>query len=145
MMGKERFDEFYKDYARTWAFKHPMPWDFFAMAEEAAGTDLDWFWQSWFYGIDTLDQAIGAVRTSDTGVDVTVENLDWGVMPVELRVSSDDGRTETVTLPASVWAGTRSVTTSIPFDGRVDEVVIDPDQWYPDIDRDNNSWKRPTS
>jgi hypothetical protein len=145
MMGKERFDEFYKDYARTWAFKHPMPWDFFAMAEEAAGTDLDWFWQSWFYGIDTLDQAIGAVRTSDTGVDVTVENLDWGVMPVELRVSSDDGRTETVTLPASVWAGTRSVTTSIPFDGRVDEVVIDPDQWYPDIDRDNNSWKRPAS
>ncbi len=50
MIGQEKFDAFYKDYAATWAFKHPMPWDFFAMFSEAAGTDLDWFWQPWFYG-----------------------------------------------------------------------------------------------
>jgi hypothetical protein len=145
MMGEESFDAFYKDYARTWAFKHPMPWDFFAMAEQAAGTDLDWFWQSWLYGTATLDQAIGSVQTSESGVDISVENLDWGVMPVEIRIRSEDGTTKTVTLPASAWAGTRSLTTSVPFVGRVDEVVIDPDQWYPDIDRSNNSWKRPTS
>ena len=76
---------------------------------------------------------------------MTVENLEWGVMPVEIRVGSGDGSTETVVLPASVWAGTRSVTTSVPFEGDVDQVVIDPDEWYPDIDRSNNSWKRPTS
>ena len=144
-MGAETFDAFYKDYARTWAFKHPMPWDFFAMAEGAAGTDLDWFWQGWFYETGTLDQAIASVQQSSAGVDVTVENLDRGVMPVELRLTSEGGATETVTWPASVWAGTRSVTRTIPFDGTVDEVVIDPDQWYPDIDRENNSWKRPTS
>lgn len=145
MLGAERFDEFYRDYARTWAFKHPMPWDFFNMAEEAAGTDLDWFWQAWFYDTAVLDQAISEVRTTGEGVDVTVENLEWGVMPVEIRVGSGDGSTETVVLPASVWAGTRSVTTSVPFEGDVDQVVIDPDEWYPDIDRSNNSWKRPTS
>ncbi|MCL7979376.1 MAG: M1 family metallopeptidase [marine benthic group bacterium] len=145
MLGAERFDEFYRDYARTWAFKHPMPWDFFNMAEEAAGTDLDWFWQAWFYDTAVLDQAISEVRTTGEGVDVTVENLEWGVMPVEIRVGSGDGSTETVVLPASVWAGTRSVTTSVPFEGEVDQVVIDPDEWYPDIDRSNNSWKRPTS
>jgi len=145
MMGPEKFDSFYKDYARTWAFKHPMPWDFFNMAEAAAGTDLDWFWQAWFYDTAVLDQAVSSVRNTATGVDVTVENLDWGVMPVEIRVGSSDGTTKKVYLPASVWAGTRTVTTSVPFDGVVDEVVIDPDQWYPDIDRSNNSWPRPTS
>jgi hypothetical protein len=145
MMGVERFDPFYKDYARTWAFKHPMPWDFFAMAEEAAGTDLDWFWQAWFYDTAVLDQSIASVQPTATGVDVTVANLEWGVMPVEIRVKSDMGAAKTVTLPASSWAGTRSVTTSIPFDESVDEVVIDPDQWYPDIDRSNNSWTRPNS
>ncbi|MEJ2482451.1 MAG: M1 family metallopeptidase [Gemmatimonadota bacterium] len=145
MMGPEQFDAFYKDYARTWAFKHPMPWDFFDMAEEAAGTDLDWFWQAWFYETAVLDQAVSDVRATGTGVDVTVENLDWGVMPVEIRVASADGRTKQVKLPASIWAGTRSVTTFVPFEGVVDEVVIDPDQWYPDIDRSNNSWTRPTS
>jgi aminopeptidase N len=145
MMGAETFDVFYKDYARTWAFKHPMPWDFFAMAEGAAGTDLDWFWQSWFYETGTLDQSIASVQQSSAGVDVTVENLNRGVMPVEVRLTSEGGATETVTWPASVWAGTRSITRTIPFDGTVDEVVIDPDQWYPDIDRENNSWKRPAS
>ena len=145
MLGAETFDAFYTDYARTWAFKHPMPWDFFAMAEGAAGTDLDWFWQSWFYETATLDQSIASVQQSSSGVDVTVENLDRGVMPVEIRLTAEGGATETVTWPASVWAGTRSVTRTIPFDGTVDEVVIDPDQWYPDIDRENNSWTRPTS
>ena len=145
MLGTETFDAFYQDYARTWAFKHPMPWDFFAMAEQAAGTDLDWFWQSWFYETVVLDQSIASVQPTATGVDVTVENLRGGVMPVEIRVSTKDGATRTVTWPASVWAGTRSVTRTIPFDGTVDEVEIDPDQWYPDIDRANNSWKRPTS
>jgi hypothetical protein len=145
MMGAERFDDLYKDYARTWAFKHPMPWDFFNMAEAAAGEDLDWFWQAWFYDTAVLDQAVAAVQPTESGVDVTVENRDWGVMPVEIRVGSADGETNTVVLPASIWAGTRSVTTSVPFDGVVDEVVIDPDEWYPDIDRSNNSWTRPTS
>ena len=145
MLGAPTFDALYKDYARTWAFKHPMPWDFFEMAEQTAGTDLDWFWQSWFYETATLDQSIGSVQQSVGSVDVTVENLNRGVMPVEIRLSTEDGTTETVTWPASVWAGTRSVTRTIPFDGTVDEVEIDPDQWYPDIDRANNSWKRPTS
>jgi aminopeptidase N len=145
MLGEPTFDAFYRDYASTWAFKHPMPWDFFAMAEEAAGADLDWFWQSWLYETAVLDQAIDSVRSTGTGVDVTVDNLQRGVMPVEIRLSRRDGFSTTVTWPASVWAGTRTVTRSIPFDGTVDEVVIDPDQWYPDIDRENNTWTRPTS
>lgn len=145
MLGRENFDALYRDYAGTWAFKHPMPWDFFAMAEEAAGTDLDWFWQAWLYETGVLDQSIGSVVPSENGVTVTVENLGRSVMPVEIRLIGDDGVSVTVIWPVSVWAGTRSVTRSIPFNGIVDEVVIDPDQWYPDIDRDNNSWKRPAS
>ena len=92
-----------------------------------------------------LALAVSAVQPVDDGVDVTVENLRWGVMPVELRLTGSDGAEETVIWPASVWAGTRAVTKTIPFVGTVDEVVIDPDQWYPDIDRSNNSWIRPTS
>jgi len=145
MLGEEKFDAFYRDYARTWAFKHPMPWDFFAMAEEAAGTDLDWFWQGWMYETGVLDQALSSVVPSEGGVTITVQNLGRSVMPVEIRLSTDGGSSQTVTWPASVWAGTRSVTRTIAFEGTVAEVVIDPDQWYPDIDRENNGWKRPAS
>ncbi|MFO7588585.1 MAG: M1 family metallopeptidase [Gemmatimonadota bacterium] len=145
MMGDDRFDAAYRDYARTWAFKHPMPWDFFRMMEEAAGADLDWFWQAWFHGTATLDQAIAGVRQVAGGVEVTVENRADGVMPVELVLEGADGRTETVRWPVSAWAGTRSVTRTVPFEGTVRAVRIDPEMWYPDIDRANNDWERPGS
>ena len=145
MMGPDRFDAAYRDYARTWAFKHPMPWDFFRIMGEAAGADLDWFWQAWFYETATLDQAIADVQPVTGGVEITVENRDDGVMPVELRLESADGRTETVRWPVSVWTGTRSVTRTVPFDGELSAVRIDPETWYPDIDRSNNNWERPAS
>jgi len=141
MLGSETFDAFYRDYAATWAFKHPMPWDFFAMAEEAAGTDLDWFWQPWFYETATLDQAIDAVVPGAGSADVTVSNLSSGVMPVELRLQYSDGSTETVVWPAAVWAGTRRVTRSVPLAGELQKVTIDPDGYYPDLDRSNNQWE----
>lgn len=143
MMGKETFDAAYRDYIATWAYKHPLPWDFFAMMEEAAGTDLDWFWQSWYYQTVTLDQAIESVTDVDGGVEVTVSNNGGGVMPVELHLELEDGARVMDVWPAAVWAGTREVTRFIPADGQVVKVRIDPESWYPDIERSNNDWERP--
>lgn len=143
MMGEDAFDAAYRDYIDTWAFKHPMPWDFFAMMAQAAGTDLDWFWQSWYYGTVTLDQALEAVSDVDGGVEVTVSNNRGGVMPVELHLELEDGTKIIDVWPVSVWAGTREVTRLVPVDGQVFKVSIDPDVWYPDIDRSNNDWERP--
>lgn len=143
MMGEDEFDAAYRDYIDTWAYKHPMPWDFFAMMEEAAGTDLDWFWQSWYYETVTLDQAVVAVTDVEGGAEVTVSNTRGGVMPVELHLELEDGTTIVDVWPAEVWAGTREVTRLVPTDSQVRKVSIDPDTWYPDIDRSNNDWERP--
>ncbi|MFC6997219.1 M1 family metallopeptidase [Rufibacter roseus] len=62
VLGRELFDYAFKEYARRWAFKHPMPADFFRTMEDASGTDLDWFWRGWFYTTDHVDQAISSVR-----------------------------------------------------------------------------------
>lgn len=142
MMGEDVFDAAYRDYVETWSYRHPMPWDFFAMMEEAAGTDLDWFWQAWFYDTATLDQSIAEVEPGDDGVTVSVRNGGDAVMPVEIRVETADGAAAIHVWPVGVWAGTREVTRTIPVDGTVTKVIIDPDAWYPDIDRSNNSWER---
>lgn len=141
MIGQEEFDAFYKDYAATWAFKHPMPWDFFAMFEEAAGADMDWFWQPWWFGTATLDQAVQAVVPGADAAEITVSNLSSGVMPVEIGLEYADGSVETVVWPASVWAGTREVTRSVPTSGELARVTIDPEGYYPDLDRSNNEWE----
>jgi len=62
VMGRELFDYAFKEYAKRWAFKHPMPADFFRTMEDASGVDLDWFWRGWFYTTDHTDIAIENVK-----------------------------------------------------------------------------------
>jgi hypothetical protein len=63
ILGRQLFDFAFKEYSKRWAFKHPMPADFFRTIEDASGTDLDWFWRGWFYGIEPVDVAIEDVKT----------------------------------------------------------------------------------
>ncbi|MCH8317845.1 MAG: M1 family metallopeptidase, partial [Bacteroidetes bacterium] len=58
VMGKELFDYAFKEYCRRWAFKRPMPADFFRTMEDASGVDLDWFWRGWFFTTDHVDISI---------------------------------------------------------------------------------------
>lgn len=62
IMGPRVFDMAFKEYARRWAFKHPEPADFFRTMEDASGMELDWFWRSWFYGMDPVDIALLEVQ-----------------------------------------------------------------------------------
>lgn len=62
VMGPELFDMAFKEYAERWAFKHPMPADFFRTMEDASAVDLDWFWRGWFYTTDVNDQTLEAVK-----------------------------------------------------------------------------------
>ncbi len=40
VLGREQFDFAFKEYARRWKFKRPMPADFFRTMEDASGVDL---------------------------------------------------------------------------------------------------------
>ncbi|MGB5525958.1 MAG: M1 family peptidase, partial [Gemmatimonadota bacterium] len=102
---------------------------------------LDWFWQPWFYGEATLDQAIDEVVPGAGSAEITVSNLSSGVMPVEMTLEYTDGSTETVVWPPSVWAGTRTTTRAVPTSGELTKVTIDADGNYPDLDRSNNEWE----
>lgn len=62
VMGKELFDQSFKEYAQRWAFKHPKPADFFRTMEDASAVDLDFFWKGWFYTTDVTDQTLEQVK-----------------------------------------------------------------------------------
>ncbi|MCR9293098.1 MAG: M1 family metallopeptidase [bacterium] len=62
VLGRELFDFAFKEYARRWKFKRPMPADFFRTMEDASGVDLDWFWRGWFYSTEHCDLAIEDVN-----------------------------------------------------------------------------------
>jgi hypothetical protein len=69
VLGREQFDYAFKEYARRWKFKRPMPADFFRTMEDASGVDLDWFWRGWFYTTEHCDISIENVKlfTSKSG------------------------------------------------------------------------------
>ncbi|MEZ5039626.1 MAG: M1 family metallopeptidase [Saprospiraceae bacterium] len=62
IMGREAFDNAFKEYCRRWAFKHPTPADFFRTMEDASGYDLDWFWRGWFFSTDAVDISLDSIQ-----------------------------------------------------------------------------------
>jgi hypothetical protein len=64
VVGRELFDNAFREYSRRWMFKHPTPADFFRTIEDATGEDLDWFWRGWFYSTEYSDMAIDTIKHS---------------------------------------------------------------------------------
>jgi hypothetical protein len=143
VLGKDRFDRAFEEYTHAWAFKHPTPSDFIRFMEDAAGTDLDWFWRGWVYSTARLDQAVGDVSTNDTGVtEIRLDNLGDMVMPAELQIDFADGTSETVGLPIQMWKLGPFYTYRVPGGRKVTAVTLDPRAVYPDDERLNNVWPR---
>ncbi|MCX7606834.1 MAG: M1 family metallopeptidase [Bacteroidia bacterium] len=61
ILDPQRMDTAFQRYARTWAFKHPEPWDFFRMLSGALTQELGWFWKGWFLDTLPVDIAIDTV------------------------------------------------------------------------------------
>jgi len=90
-------------YFTRWAFKHPKPDDFFAIADEFAGQDLRPFVDEVHRSSDAFDYAIenlasfSAGRRPDGSTDgvfettVVVRRRGEAVFPVDVRVTFDDG------------------------------------------------------
>lgn len=152
VLGPERFDFAFRTYIRRWAFKSPRPADFYRCMEDAAGADLSWFWRGWLQETGFLDVAVGEVQQPEPlaerdGVTtwgpsrVTIENLGELVMPVVLRVRFEGGEQRTVHLPVEIWATTNRFTEPFVGGGRIVEVQLDPEQVFPDVRRENDTWR----
>ncbi len=62
IIGKELFDQAFKEYANRWKYKHPNPSDLFRTLEDATAVDLDWFFRGWFFTTDNVDIELTDVK-----------------------------------------------------------------------------------
>lgn len=158
ILGPERFDLAFQEYSKKWMFKHPQPADFFRTLASGSGEKLDYYWRGWFYSTYANDQAITKVETqsADSLVGstkrgkyyhrVTVENKGGLVMPLELEVEFADGSKQRVNMPAEVWRrNEKSHTYGFFSDKEILTVTADPDQGYADVDRTNNTFRKPVT
>jgi hypothetical protein len=147
VVGAERFDPAFREYIRRWQYKHPTPADFFRSMEDGLGEDLSWFWRSWFYTTETLDQGVDsvAVRTDSAGRRsslVYLRNVGPQRMPVIMDLLMDDGFTRRLTLPVEIWIPGNSFIAVVPGPHTVTSVKLNPDLAFPDVQVNNNNWPR---
>jgi hypothetical protein len=147
IIGRERFDPAFREYIRRWAYKHPTPADFFRTIEDGVGEDLSWFWRSWFYTTERLDQAVDSVRSIDSaGVvlsRVFLRSVTAMPMPVELDLRMEGGASQHLSLPVEIWYAGSQYTLQVPGPKRVVGAAIDSRNFYPDVRRENNAWMAP--
>ena len=142
VIGPDRFDYAFHQYVKHWAFKHPLPYDFFRAMNDACGEDLNWFFQPWFFTTWKLDQAIQSVKYDKAkGALITLVNKEKLAMPVDLKIILANGKTETMQLPVNIWQRGSVWTFIYPATSAIRSVEIDPDHQLPDVDRKNNVWK----
>ena len=144
ILGEKRFDFAFRTYIKRWAFKHPTPWDFFHSMDNAAGEDLSWFWNEWFFTTGKLEQSVKAIdyvqNDPAKGALITLENLGEMALPVTVEVTEENGKKGRVTLPAEIWQRGPNWTFNYKATSKVSFVTVDPDHTLPDINPDNNTF-----
>ncbi|MEP6765683.1 MAG: M1 family peptidase, partial [Gemmatimonadaceae bacterium] len=147
------------DYAKTWRFKHPSPWDYMFFMNNALKQDLGWFWNAWLFQTESVDGSIQSVTT--TGAKTTVVVKEDGQMPspVVLRVQfaakgapitpmANATRVDSVTYdvqwPVNVWfAGSKTFNANLNFGARrIERVTFDPHGRFPDRNPCDNTWPK---
>ncbi len=143
LLGNDLFYRAYREYARRWSWRHPQPEDLFNTFEDVVGRDLDWFWTTMFYTTWTLDQSVSSVREDPEGVSIVIDDLGLSPFPAPVRVTYADGTTQETWVSVEPWMqGARTQTVHAP-PGTVTRVEIDPDGFLPDVNRNNNVWRKP--
>ena len=107
-------------------------------------------------GSGARDQGAGAVarganmrgeppapRAAEPGSRVFLSSRREMVMPVELKLTYDDGTSDVVKLPVEIWNLGGRFTYAVPATTkRVVRAELDPRRVLPDVDRANNVWPR---
>jgi peptidase M1-like protein len=159
IVGDAEVQRAMSEYAKTWSFKHPSPWDFVFFMDKALGRDLEWFWYYWLWTTESVDGSIANVSTTGSKTTVTVRQDGQMPSPVVLKIelaSSGpaikpmvnakmlDDTTAIVTWPVDVWfLGSRTFQAPLDFGGRaITKITLDPGCRFPDRDPSDNVWPK---
>jgi hypothetical protein len=143
--GHELFDEALASYARTWAYRHPYPADFFRAMEDGLGMELGWFWHNWIWTTQTNDLAILGVDQSQADgawrVTVTIDQRGRLLMPASVTATAGTA-SDTVTIPVQAFYGTDRATATLTLPARAERIVVNGGPEWGDINPQNNTWTR---
>jgi hypothetical protein len=140
MLGDALFTKALHNYISLWHGKHPMPYDFFNCINSGAGTNLNWFWKSWFFDNGIPDQGITKVTKNQKQYTVLITNVGTKPVPVDLTVFYKDGSTQAIHQSIACWAkGNKTFTINFTAKKAIDKLVLG-GIYDPDSNKADNIW-----
>lgn len=140
LLGDALFRKCLHAYMDKWHGKHPVPWDYFYSFNAAAGQDLNWFWQNWFFSNNYIDLKLAGVTAKGKTAVLSVINEGGFAIPFDVVIAYPDGSKSTVHYTPAVWKEhPRTLQLTVPADKRISTVTLD-GNLFMDATPDNNSW-----
>lgn len=143
LLGDSTFGVGLHAFMDRWHGKHPIPWDFFNTFNDVTKTNLNWFWRNWFFSNNYVDVAFTTLRKTPTGGLLTVTNVGGMAVPLDVRVTFQDGTTTVVHATPAIWkSGAPTATIRVPGTKLVKSLLLDTGIFV-DADSTNNRWTGP--
>ncbi len=150
IIGEENVKKTIKKYYDDFKFKHPTPNDIKRTAEKVSGLQLDWYLNEWIETTHSIDYAIAKVEDSS----ITLARIGKMPMPIDIRVSYEDGTAKDFYIPLNLMRGEKPTTATILDDWSwghstytfstsktIKKVEIDPSGLMADIETKNNTFE----
>lgn len=142
LLGDKRFRKCLHAYMDNWHGKHPIPWDYFYSFNTAAGENLDWFWNNWFFSNNYIDLTLSDVKQTGKSIKVKITNTGGFAVPFDVIVTFTDGSTATHHQTPAVWkANTKATVLDLAVKKEVTAVRLD-GNLFMDANAKDNSWKK---
>ncbi|MBA7638114.1 hypothetical protein ES703_45766 [subsurface metagenome] len=144
LMGKQRFSNFLKDLLARYGGRTKVLTEhkFCSLAQDYYGTDLRWFFDQWLDTNKSLDYGLESVTKHRNQLQVEVRRLGEAIMPVCVQVVTKKGKVIRKRIQGQAQVET------VYFDELGSlwlEVILDPEERLPDLNRSNNMVKRSKS
>lgn len=105
--GDEQLSRIMLEYYNRWKFKNPDVDDFFKVAEDVSGLQLDWYKDFWVNAVKTIDYGIDSVWEDAGKTKIRLKRIGSVPMPIDLNIEYKDGAKEIAYVPLYSMFGTK--------------------------------------
>ena len=141
LLGEDEFKKCMKEYISRWHGKHPIPWDFFYSFNDVSGTNLNWFWNNWFFSNNYIDLGIQNVTNTNGNYDIFIQNAGGFAIPFDVLIKFNDSSEEVVHQTPEVWSGNQQKATISLYSEKKIKSISLITGIFMDADESNNVWE----
>lgn len=142
LLGDTLFRKCLHAYMDNWHGKHPIPWDYFYSFNTAAGENLNWFWNNWYFSNNYIDLTLADVKLNGKRAVLRIVNTGGFAVPFDVVITFKDGTTKSVHQTPVVWkANQKEVTLSLSYSKEIKSIQLD-GNLFMDANEKDNVWTR---